>query len=86
MTVTTRQSLLSVTRPVNNGTFTIHGEGINHRRVALIKSAQLFQQIEGPRMSLVQALRKSPVDSSISHRSSLAAGPLHTDCVTIVQS
>ena len=57
MTVTTRQSSLSVTRPVNNGTFTIHGEGINHRRVALIKSAQLFQQIEGPRMSLLQALR-----------------------------
>ena len=36
MTVTTRQSSLSVTRPVNNGTFTILGEGTNHRRVALI--------------------------------------------------
>ena len=59
MTVTTRQSSLSVTRPVNNGTFTILWEGIY---VLLLltggfKSAQLFQQIEGPRMSLVQALR-----------------------------
>ena len=57
MTVTTRQSSLSVTRPVNNGTFTILEEGIYVLSTGGFKSAQLFQQIEGPRMSLVQALR-----------------------------
>ena len=58
-----------------------------NRRVAL-KVLSFFNKVKAPVGALSKHCEtwRSPVDSSISHRSSLAAGPLHTDCVTIVQS